>query len=341
MNADRLSSALPVIPLVELGTAGLDALALEMPDRVRLLCGAARNLISGPMLAAMDRRSRAWLGGNASPYRGEIDRVAAMPGVFGAHGLNLSTEWACTSATSDGRLVRTLDWPIRGLGGAIVVARHQRGPSPWFNVTWPGFIGVLTGMAPGRFAIAYNQAPVRNVTGVWPLDWTIERVRLGRRRALPATHLIRQVFETARDFESALTMLRDTPIAYTGLITLAGAGGEAAIIERAEDLAFVHPGPGAIPNHWLNPDWRGHPRGIDSPGRLKQCGLLVPGLRGLAPDFAWLVYPMLNKLSRLAVIADLKSGELTVLGFDQAGKLAVPATECFRINGLPSEARSA
>jgi hypothetical protein len=189
-------------------------------------------------------------------------------------------------------------------------------------------------MAPGRFAIAYNQAPIRHRTGLWPIDWVLERIRLGSRRAIPATHLVRRAFETCRTFDEAFRLLKETPIAYTGLFTLAGPNGEAAIIERAEDKALVHEGPGAIPNHWLNPHWRGHPRGVDSPGRLSQCRLLLPGLRHLKHDFGWLEYPMLNKFSRLAVIADLKTGDLTVMGLERSGDHAVPGTECFRINAL-------
>jgi hypothetical protein len=330
------ASGLPVIPLVELGSDGLDVLAQRMPDKVRLLSTAGRSLLSGPILALMDRRSRTWLARNETPYRAEIDAIAAIPGVSGAHGLNLSTEWACTSASCDGRLVRILDWPIHGLGGAIVVARHQSPGGPWYNVTWPGFVGVLTGMAPGRFAIAYNQAPIRWHTGLWPIDWVIERIGLGSRQAIPATHLIRRAFETCRTYAEAFRLLKETPIAYAGLITIAGASGEAAVIERAEDLAFVHEGPSVAPNHWLNPDWRGHPRPIDSAGRLAQCRLLLPGLRHLEHDFSWLKYPMLNKHGRLAVIADLKTGDLAVMGLEQGGVHALPGTECFRINTLPA-----
>jgi hypothetical protein len=335
MDSGYSSTGFPSIPLIDLGAAGLDELARRMPDRVRLLVGAANKLLPGPVLDFMDARSRAWLARNETPYRAEIEAVAAMPGVRGAHGLNLSTEWACTTATADGRLVRTLDWPIRGLGGAITVVRHASPAGPWFNVTWPGFIGVLTGMAPGRFAIAYNQAPIRWATGLWPIDWVIERIRVQRHRALPAPHLIRRVFETCRDFKSAFAMLRETPIAYTGLISIAGADGEAAIVERAEHLAFVHEGPGAIPNQWLNPEWRGHPRGIDSPGRLAQCRLLARDLRSLSgSDLSWLAYPMLNKLSRLLVIADLRTGALEVVGLEPQGRIAVPATMPFAINTL-------
>jgi hypothetical protein len=334
MDSGHPLATLPVIPLIDLGPAGLDELARRMPDRVRMLVGAANKLLPGPVLDFMDVRSRAWLARNETPYRAEIDAVAAMPGIRGAHGLNLSTEWACTTATADGRLVRTLDWPIRGLGGAITVARHESPAGDWFNVTWPGFIGVLTGIAPRRFAIAYNQAPIRWTTGLWPIDWVIERIRLNRHRALPATHLIRRVFETCRDFGEALAMLKETPIGYTGLISIAGADGEAAIIERAEHLAFAHEGPGAIPNQWLNSEWRGHPRGIDSAGRLAQCRLLTRDLRSLGSDFGWLDYPMLNKLSRLIVIADLKTGELAVMGLEPKGRIAVPATMPFTMNVL-------
>jgi hypothetical protein len=330
-------TGLPAIPVIDLGRAGLDTLAQRLPDKARLLSAAAARLMTAPVLAWMDGRSRAWLARNATPYRAEIEAVAAIPGVRFAHALNLSTEWACTSGTADGRLVRLLDWPIRGMGGAITVVRHANPLGDWLNVTWPGFVGVLTGMAPGRFAIAYNQAPIRHKTGFWPLDWVIERRKVGQARGLPATHLIRQAFETCADYAAAFRLLRETPIAYTGLITLAGPDGEAAIIERTERAAHVHEGPNAVPNQWLNPHWRGHPRGIDCAGRLAQCRGLLTDLRRLDTGFSWLAYPMLNKLTRLAVIADLKTGELAVLGLEPAGAGVAPATECFKISGLANQ----
>ncbi len=250
------------------------------------------------------------------------------------HALNISTEWACTTAVAGGRLVRTLDWPLAGLGREVVVARRIGAAGPWYGVTWPGFVGTLTGMAPRRFAAAYNQAPVRRVTGAWPVDWLVERLRVDGRTALPAVHLLRQVFETCADFDAALAALRDTPIALTALFSLTGADGRAAIIERTETRAFVHPGAGAIPNQWLTPELKGYPRGVDSPGRLRQACALLPGLAGLAPDFAWLRYPMLNHFSRLAVIADPAGGALAAIGLERAGEISTPATEPLYLKGL-------
>lgn len=327
-------SAAPVIPLLDLKDAGLDELARRLPDRVRALSAAGCRLSTTPGLALMNWRSRRWLARNETPYRAEIEAVAAIPGAFGVHALNISTEWACTTAVADGRLVRTLDWPIQGLGREVVVARLESAAGPWYCVTWPGFVGTLTGMAPGRFAAAYNQAPIRKVTGFKPADWVVERVTVGRETAPPAVHLLRRVFETCADFDAALKMLKETPIALTALFSLSGADGRAAIVERTESRAFVNLGPGAVPNQWLTPELKGFPWGVDSPGRLRQACRLLPRLGDLAPDFAWLEYPILNHLSRLAVIADPAKGDLAVVGLERAGKIAQPATEPLYLKGL-------
>ena len=324
----------PVIPLLDLKDAGLDELARRLPERVRALSAAGRRFSTTPGLAFMEWRSRRWLLRNETPYRSEIDAIAAIPGAFGVHALNVSTEWACTTAVANGRLIRTLDWPLQGLGQEVVVARLDSPAGAWYSVTWPGFVGALTGMAPGRFAAAYNQAPIRAVTGLRPLDWLVERVKVDGKTAIPAVHLLRRVFETCADFDAALAMLKSTPIAMTGLFSLTGADGRAAIIERAETEAFVHPGNGAVPNQWLTGEWKGAPRGVDSPGRLRQACRLLPGLSDLGPDFAWLEYPMLNHFSRLAVIADPARGDLAAVGLERAGKIAKPVTEPLFLKGL-------
>ncbi len=61
-------------------------------------------------------------------------------------------------------LRRTLDWPFRGLGKCVEIA-WQSGPAgEFYNVTWPGPVGVLSAMAPGRFCAVINQAPMQRRT---------------------------------------------------------------------------------------------------------------------------------------------------------------------------------
>ena len=182
---------LPIIPVIDLGAAPCDHLAALAPDKVQMLAAAGRALTTAPVQAWMDRRSKTWLNRNVTPYKAEIDRVAALPGISGVYALNISTEWACSSMVHGGRLMRTLDWPLHGMGPSLTVTRHDAAVGAWWQATWPGFVGVLTGMAPGRFAASYNQPPIRRRSGIKPLDWVIERIGVDRRTAIPPTHAAR------------------------------------------------------------------------------------------------------------------------------------------------------
>lgn len=339
---------LPIIPVVDLGAASCDHLAALAPDRVRVLAAAGRALTTAPVQAWMDRRSHAWLDRNVTPYKAEIDRVAALPGISGVYALNISTEWACSSMVHGGRLMRTLDWPLHGMGPSLTVTRHDAAVGGWWQATWPGFVGVLTGMAPGRFAASYNQPPIRRRCGVKPLDWVIERVGVDRRTAIPPTHLLRQVFEKARDFDEAAGMLRETELAIPALFSLAGADGQSVVIERLETRARLRPGPVAIANHWpllaesppgSSGDWpKGWLRGVDSGGRFRDACVVAGNLIALPDGFDWLQYPILNKYSRLAAMMDCVAGTFVVQGLEQQGQSAVPATQVLRLEGLKPRA---
>ena len=333
-------TGLPAIEVIDLADAGFDRLAELRPEKVLLLAAAGRALTTGPVQAWMDRRSKVWLQRNVTPYRAEIERVAALPGLSGAYALNISTEWACSSMVQGARLMRTLDWPLHGMGPALTVTRHAAAVGDWWQATWPGFVGVLTGLAPGRFAASYNQPPIRVTTGVKPVDWAIERLRVRQQRAIPPTHLLRQVFEKARDFSEALALLKDTELAIPALFSLAGADGRSVVVERLEKRARLRWGPIAIANHWPNhPDgnesWpKGWLRGVDSAGRFRDACRHANGMSELPADFSWLHYPILNKFSRLAAMLDCYAGIFTVVGLEQDGRIARPATEILRLEGL-------
>jgi hypothetical protein len=330
----EVTAALPEIPVIDLGSAGPVELArLARPQALALLTAARRQFTSiGVALA--DRQARRWLARVGNPYLPEIDAIAAALGRGGIHGLNLSYEWACTTGTAaapDGAgmlLRRTLDWPFHGLGRNLVVARQASVAGAWCNITWPGLVGVYTAVAPGRFAAAINQAPLRRHTGFLPADWLVDRLRVRRSRALPPCHLLRRVFDACAGYAEARDALAATPLCLPALFTLAGTRpGEGCVIERTEDRAVIHPAPAAVANQWLGTDFgRARDRGFDSPERQQQ--MVATLARG--SDLDWLEPPVLSTYTRLAVAANAATGTLTVQGWEKDG----PATRILRLRGL-------
>jgi hypothetical protein len=259
-----------------------------------------------------------------NPYIREIDEIARLLGQPGAHALNFSFEMGCTTAcrSPDGKaamqLYRALDWPFR-LGGDVVVARHAPPPGPYYNITWPGYLGVLTAVAPARFAVAINQPPMtytfdRFGLGL-PIDWIVNRWRVRRTNALPAVHLLRQAFEQCSSYAQAKAMLTTTPICIPVIYTLTGtAPDEGCIIERREYDAVVHEGPVCVANHWLNERFKGHPR------RVRNSGARLAAMRSALPTlgkqrFDWLTPPVLNRFTRMAAELSAGTGDLAVQGW--------------------------
>ncbi|MGF1629179.1 MAG: hypothetical protein ACFCUT_06885 [Kiloniellaceae bacterium] len=331
-------TGLPEIPLHDVA-GPLDLLRLE-PARLAALIAAAERQYPSVAIALADRLSRRWLEQSENPYLAEITAVAEALGRPGAHFLNLSYEWACTCSvgpTADGtaaRLTRVLDWPFEGLGAEVVAVRQQ-GPagvpnSDWVNLTWPGFTGCIQGHAPGRFAAAFNQAPLRRRSPFKYLDWALDRLGLWRARALPPSHLLRRVFDTAPNFAAAKAMLTETPLALPAIFSLAGPGPQDyTVIERLEDRAVIHAsleGDSLVAaNHWAGvPLPRARPRGAVSDRRAEVMRAEAPQAGG---DFTWLKAPVLNPTTRLALYAEPASGRLVAQGFEAAGpNRAVAAT---------------
>lgn len=314
---------MPAIPVVDLGDAPPGALALTHGGHAASLVRAAKRMLPGPILFVLDRFSRRWAHRSANPYIEEVSGLAARIGT-GAWFMNFCFEWGCTTGVAacprggGTRMLRTLDWPFHGIGRYVVVAR-QKGPAGSFlNITWPGFVGVITAMAPGRFALAINQAPlVRRGYLPLPLDWIVNRIKVFRSPHLPPAHLARQVMETCRSYREARDMLEATPLALPAFFTLAGARpGEGCIIERTEDRAWVHPAPAAVANHWLAARLPGRPRGVDSRRRHR----LMNGLARLPTDeFGWMLHPIHNPETRLSVEAYPTTGRLLVQGWEADG----------------------
>jgi hypothetical protein len=277
----------------------------------------------------LDRVSSAWLARTPSPYLEEIAAISTLIAGGGVWFVNASYEWGCTTRIDAGpapRLWRTLDWPFPGLGRHVEVALQDGGAGVYANVTWPGAVGVLTAVAPGRFAAAINQAPMfrrTRGTALIAYDWALNAVATWRDNGCwPAPHLLRHVFDTCKTFEEAVGVLSAAPLARPTLFSIAGASpSQGCLIERTRTDAVVRRGNATIANDW-------HPDSPPRAGYWMPRGSLVRGLEdssrrrqrledaGPGPPFEWLREPVLNGFTRLAVEASAASGELRVRGFE-------------------------
>ncbi|MDX9859746.1 MAG: hypothetical protein RBS99_02405 [Rhodospirillales bacterium] len=319
------------IPLIEAGGDGALPALEAAPERLAELVAAARRHYGPTTLRLADLASRRWLEKTANPYLGEIAGVAGRVGEPGVYMLNLSYEWSCTSgvgpdpAGPGNRLLRTLDWPLDGLGRAVVVSRHETVAGAYLNVTWPGFAGITTAVAPGRFAAAINQPPMRWTSPLMALDWLANRLGVWRQGGLPPVHLLRRVFDECRTYAEAKAMLAETAVCLPAFFSLSGLEpDECCAIERLETRAAVRDGPASTANHWIRFQVAGRARGSDSVGRFRRMEAVR---RGAAAGFGWVTPPILNAATRVAVVANARAGRLAVQGWEAEH----PATPVFSL----------
>jgi hypothetical protein len=278
-------------------------------------------------LRVLDAISRRWLAKQDSGYLPEIDAIARRLARPGAYFLSVNYEWGCTCKVGpspdqrSARLVRVLDWLTPGLGRELVAARVAGAAGPFTTLTWPGYTGLLQAMAPQRFSAALNQAPMRAPLGSFHLDWAVNRARVWRMTYQTPAHLLREVFEAAGSFAEAKRMLTEQPVSTPAIFTLAGLKpSETAVIERTERDARVHDGGNVATNHWQAPGWRGHQRGSESAERACRMHAVSTAFDR---DFSWLVPPILNRNTRVVMIADAAEGRLIARGIEAYR----PATE--------------
>ena len=316
------SLALAKIPVLDTGLDFPLATLRRFKARTLALLEDASRRYPAKVLVSLDKVSRAWLVRWDNAHLAEIDEIAKTLDRPGAYFFSVNYEWGCTcrvAPSPDGqsaRLIRVLDWKSRGLGRNFVAARVTGAPAgPFAVLTWPGYSGVLQVMAPGRFAAALNQAPMRVATGLWYVDWAVNRRRVWTMPHQTPAHLLRTVSETARTFAEARKMLIEEPISTPAIFMIAGVSPEeTAVIERREENAAVRDGATVAANHWQSASWGGHARGCDSPGRSRIMSAIEPGFD---TAFPWLNYPILNDSTRLVMIADAKQGRFIAQGYEQ------------------------
>jgi len=324
-------SRLEPIPVLDTGPSFPMETLVAHEARAHALLDLATGAVPSAALRQLDRVSRRWLVRWDNAHLAEIDAVAKRLARPGAYFFSVNYEWGCTCRVApapdqrSARLIRVLDWKTPGLGANVLAVRVKGAAGPYVTLTWPGYTGVLTAMAPGRFSGALNQAPMRKAVGFFVLDWAANRRRVWKMPHPTPAHLLRSVFEAAGSFADALAMLTSEPISTPAIFSLAGIKpDETVVIERTETEARVHGGANVAANHWQAPGWRGRPRGEQSAERACLMHRIRPEI---APDFSWVSPPILNRNTRLVMVADAALGRLVAQGYEAMA----PATEALEL----------
>jgi hypothetical protein len=346
-----LAARLAPVPVVDVRNGGPLRHATESRVRARALrddCIRWLPGVAAGLLPAIDTVTRRWLLQSRSSYTDEVKAIAAELDVSGVWFLNGCYQWGCTALSREQSgvawLVRTLDWPFPGLGRHVEITRMQGPAGEFYNVTWPGYVGVLTASAAGRFAACINQAPMWRRTSLpWlrPYDLALNARQTWRIDHIPPDHLLRDVFETCTTFAEAKHRLETTPIARPVIYTLAGCHSDArCVIERTQDGFSSRTHDTCAANDWLLslPCWEprvaaeafltrtGEEAAENSRTRRDQLAVW----RGVfGAEFDWVTPPVLNSQTRVAVEMCPASGALRVTGFEQPESSDLPEPVTF------------
>jgi len=343
-----MSTALATIPVVDIRNGGPPHHARQCAAQARALRDACLDFFPRaalPLVPALDRLARRWLTHSKSPYVPEVTQIASELEFSGVWLLNASYQWGCTARAveQDGApwIIRTLDWPFKGLGRHVAVARMQGMNGDFFSATWPGYVGALTAMAPGRFAACINQAPMwRLMRHRWlrPYDFAVNAAKIyAGVDDIPPDQLLRRVFEMCSDYTAARRMLETTPVARPVIYTLIGcAANERCVIERTERDFVTREDNTCAANDWVpaRPGWEGRigtrrflTSSFDEAGeysRRRRDTLAAWDGSMTAGPFDWIKEPVLNPYTRLAVAMCPARGILHVAGYDHSGEELLP-----------------
>lgn len=350
-----------IIPVLDVSDGGPLRHAVESADRARRLgdeCLATFPRALQPLIPALDGVARRWLSRSSSPYAAEIAQIAAILGIPGVFLLNSTYLWSCTAVAKEEEgvpwLARTLDWPFPGLGRHVNVVRARAAAGEYFSVTWPGYAGVLTAMAPGRFAASINQAPMyRRTRHNWLRIYDLAANGLNtfaNIRHMPPDQLLRQAFETCASYSAAKEMLESTPVARPVIYMLAGImPGERCVIERTETGFQTRGDKTSSANDWVpaRPNWEARMSAEhflrlsyeEAAARNRERHEALGGWEGLLSQdgFAWVRPPVLNPYTRVAITMSPALGILRAAGYEALDSgLPQPVTGVCEVRALPA-----
>lgn len=217
-------------------TRWADVIAAEQPTASRLIERAADDIARVPRVCrwAFGKLYQAFGG----LYQGEIKAWADALGVSAgtATMLNCLYElshlpFCCTAGIRrlDGYglvHVRTLDWPIAGMGRATRLFRFRRGSREFLSIGVPGQVGILSGMLPKGYSVTINWAPP---AGLPTFDFG-------------PSFLLRDVLESCDSYSAAVEVLARTSLSASVFFTVCGVEPEeACVIERTRRDVAIRP----------------------------------------------------------------------------------------------------
>ena len=137
---------------------------------------------------------------------------------------------------------RNMDWPISQIKDATIVLDCKSDAGPFKAVSVPGMVGVLSGVARGRFSMTVNSKEDLNHVVPNPAGWG-------------ATLLVRWIFECCGSYEAALRELRKAPAFVPFYVMLVGLKPDEAVVVEVNRSGRnrVHKQPGypvAVANHY-------------------------------------------------------------------------------------------
>eukprot|EP00753_Platysulcus_tardus_P010836 PLAT3099.1.p1 GENE.PLAT3099.1~~PLAT3099.1.p1 ORF type:complete len:574 (-),score=160.51 PLAT3099.1:77-1798(-) len=161
----------------------------------------------------------------------------------------------CTSVVVDGPdgfplHIRTMDWDMEELKALTIEVEFRQRDRPLFTATsWAGYVGVLTGMRHGAYALSINYRR----TGRDPLKGLLTNLWRGAKADWPTGFLNRVVLEEDATYDAAVASLAASSLMAPVYIIVSGTrAGEGVVLSRnrsdedqrwtlAEDGAIVQP----------------------------------------------------------------------------------------------------
>ena len=208
---------------------------------------------------------------------------------------------------------RNMDWELEGIRKSTILIDYINGPCGDFTaVSIPGMVGVLSGVAKGRFSATINLAPSANFSPNIINGWSI-------------LLLLRYAFEYCKTYEDAVKMLSIATTVAPAFVQVVGVKkGQASVIEifpKGNNAIYEYSDkPLGITNHYLDSDYRdkeweeeGKTWCTNSGERLEIIESCAAKCKAKDLEGCLAVlrkYPVLSEMTQQSMVLCAKSGEV-------------------------------